>query len=77
MPSPQWLPGLKDKPSQGQEELLEGCNCFVPVVSRNVCDLLWSQHFMGDGARQNFKGQLGDNLVLELYWLTIYNPLHL
>lgn len=54
-----------------------GYGCFVPVVSRNASDLLWSRHFMGDGARQNLKGQLGDGLVLELGWLTIYNPLRL
>ena len=54
-----------------------GCSCFMPVVSRNVSDLLWSQHFMGDGARQNLKGQPGEYLVLELRRLTIYNLLHL
>lgn len=49
----------------------------MPVVPRNVSDPLWSLHFMGDGARQNLKGQAGDYLVLELRCLTIFNPLHL
>lgn len=69
------MPGLKDKPSQGQQELLGWRSCFMPVVSRNVSDLPWSPAFHGQWSKTESQrtawGLLGFGIVLAHYLLSI------